>query len=157
MKKVMFISSEGGHLQELRQLNFNSYDYSVVTEKTDSTKSLKNKYPGKVHYLSYGTRRTPFIYFFILLFNFFKSWHIFRKIKPDVVVSTGTHTAIPMCFIAKKLYKRKVIWIETYANRTTGTLAGNICYKHNLYNTFIVQWPEMLEVFPKAKYWGSIF
>ena len=34
MKKVMFISSAGGHLTELLQLKsiFNDYDYSLITE-----------------------------------------------------------------------------------------------------------------------------
>ena len=53
MKKVMFISSTGGHLDELQQLNFNKYDYSVVTERTVSNSDLKNKYPGKVYFLAY--------------------------------------------------------------------------------------------------------
>ena len=39
--KVMFISSEGGHLDELRQLEFNKYDYSLVTEKTETTEKSK--------------------------------------------------------------------------------------------------------------------
>ena len=69
----MFISSMGGHLSELQKLDFEKYDYSIVTEKTESDKDLTEKYPGKVHYLAYGTRKTPIRYFFILLFNFFKT------------------------------------------------------------------------------------
>ena len=46
MKKVMFISSTGGHLDELMQLEpmFSKYDYYIVTEKTKSNLSLKDKY-----------------------------------------------------------------------------------------------------------------
>ena len=46
MKKVMFISSTGGHLDELLQLKkmFDKYDYYIVTEKTKSNLSLKEKY-----------------------------------------------------------------------------------------------------------------
>ena len=42
-KKVMFISSTGGHLDELLQLSsmFKKYDYHIVTEKTKS-KSFSN-------------------------------------------------------------------------------------------------------------------
>ena len=56
-KKVMFISSTGGHLDELLQLKklFDKYDYTIVTEKTKSNLNLKNKYPKKVNYLLYGT------------------------------------------------------------------------------------------------------
>ena len=52
-KKVLFISSTGGHLEELTQLKelFNKYDYYIVTEKTKSNLSLKKKYPNRVSYL----------------------------------------------------------------------------------------------------------
>ena len=35
MKKVLFISSTGGHLNELMQLKplFSKYDYHIITEK----------------------------------------------------------------------------------------------------------------------------
>ena len=46
MKKVMFIASTGGHLDELLQLKemFNKYDYHIVTEKDKTTEKLKDKY-----------------------------------------------------------------------------------------------------------------
>ena len=46
MKKVMFISSMGGHLTEMMQLKsiFKEYDYKIVTEKHKSTITLKSKY-----------------------------------------------------------------------------------------------------------------
>lgn len=154
MKKVMFISSEGGHISELQQLDFEKYDYQIVTEKTKTTKQLKEKYNKKLHFLLYGTRRTPIIYFFIFLINCFISLNLFIKYKPDFVVTTGTHTAVPMCYIAK-MFKKKVIWIETFANITTGTMAGKMVYK--IADTFVVQWEELKKVYPKAEYWGSIF
>jgi len=154
MTKVMFISSEGGHLDELRQLNFEKYDYSIVTEKTESTESLREKYNDKVHYLAYGTRKNPFKYFFVLLYNLFKSLKLYFSIKPDVIVTTGTHTAVEMCYIAK-IFKSKVIWIETFANRHSKTMAGRMVYP--IADTFVVQWEEMKEIYPKAVYWGGIY
>ncbi len=154
MTKVLFISSTGGHLNELMQLDFEKYDYTIVTEKTDSDKDLKDKYNNKVYYLAYGTRKTPIRYFFILLFNFFKSLGIFLKTKPKVIVTTGTHTAVPMCYIAK-LFGAKIIWIETFANRNTKTLAGRLVYP--IATTFVVQWEEMKKLYPKAEYWGWIY
>ena len=46
MKKVLFISSTGGHLVELMQLQslFKLYDYHIVTEKTKENIALKSKY-----------------------------------------------------------------------------------------------------------------
>ena len=157
MKKVLFISSEGGHLNELSQIDFNRYDYFLVTEKTKATEFVAEKYPkGKYEYLKYGTRKTPIRYFFILVSNYLKSKKIFKSFNPDVIVTTGTHTAIPMCFIAHRK-KKKVIWIETFANRYTPTMAGKIIKKFKLADEVIVQWPELLEVYPNSKNLGSIF
>ena len=154
MTKVMFISSMGGHLSELMQLDFDKYDYSIVTEKTDASKAIKEKYGDKAYFLLYGTRRTPIIYFFILLINFFKSLALFIKLKPKVIVTTGTHTAVPMCYIAK-IFGSKVVWIETFANENSKTLAGRLVYP--IADTFVVQWEEMTKIYPKAKYWGWIY
>lgn len=153
-KKVLFISSEGGHLDELQQINFNNYNYEIVTEKTETTKGLKNKYKGKVHYLIYGTRHNLFKYFFVMIANFFISNYIFFKIRPDVVVTTGTHTAVLMCYIAK-IFRKKVIWIETFANSKSKTLAGRLVYP--IADTFVVQWESMKKIYKKAEYWGSIY
>ncbi len=155
MKKVIFISSGGGHLEELLALKklFRDVDYTLITEKTASTTYLKEKYQN-VRYLVYGTQDHLLPYLFIFPFNILKSLYFFMKIKPDFVISTGTHTAVPMCKIAH-MFKKKVIWIETMANITTGTKAGRMIYP--IADKFIVQWPELLEVYPNAEYWGPIF
>ena len=45
-KKVLFISSTGGHLSELLQLAplFEKYEYNIITEKDKANVSLKEKY-----------------------------------------------------------------------------------------------------------------
>lgn len=144
----------GGHINELQQLDFKRYDYSVVTEKTKTTRGLKEKYKNRIHYLIYGTRKKPILYFFIMLLNFFISLTIFIRIRPDIVVTTGAHTAVLMCYIAK-LFGKKVIWIETFANKNSKTLAGRLVYP--IADTFVVQWEEMKKIYKKAVYWGSIF
>ncbi len=144
----------GGHINELQQLDFKRYDYSVVTEKTKTTRGLKEKYKNRINYLIYGTRKKPILYFFIMLLNFFISLTIFIRIRPDIVVTTGAHTAVLMCYIAK-LFGKKVIWIETFANKNSKTLAGRLVYP--IADTFVVQWEEMKKIYKKAVYWGSIF
>lgn len=155
MKKCMFISSGGGHLTELLKLKplFEKYEYSLVTELTDTTSFLKNEY-ANVSYLAYGTKEHLLKYLFIFGFNILKSFVIFMKYRPDVVITTGTHTAVPMCYIAHYMGK-KVVYIETFANSKTPTKAGPMVYK--IADKFIVQWPEMLKHYEKAEYWGWIF
>lgn len=154
-KKVLFISSTGGHLDELLQLKelFKKYDSYIITEKTKSTVDLKNKY-SKVNYLVYGTKDHFITYIFKFIYNVFKSLILFIKIRPKVIVTTGTHTAVPMCYIGK-LFFRKVIYIETIANSKTKTLSGKLVYP--IADTFIVQWESMLKLYPKAIYGGWIY
>lgn len=155
-KKVLFIASTGGHLDELMQLKpmFEKYDYHIVTEKTKSNLNLKNKFPKKISYLVYGTKDHILTYPFKLLFNCFKSLFIYLKIRPKYIVSTGAHTAGPMCCIGK-IFRSKIIYIETFANSKTKSATGSIVYKFA--DLFIVQWEDMLELYPKGVYGGWIY
>ena len=153
-KKLLFISSIGGHLTQLLQLEplFKDYPYHIVTEKSEITKDLAEKYP--ISFLVYGARNYPFRYIFKFSYNILKSFYIFFREQPDVVITTGAHTAVPMCYIAK-LFKKKVIFIESFAKSKSPTMAGRIVYP--IADLFIVQWESMLEHYPKAVYGGSIY
>ena len=155
-KKVIFISSTGGHFSELMILKpiIEDYDFHLITEKTASTISLKEEYKDRMHYLVYGTRVKKITYFFKTTWNTIKSLGLFIKIRPKAVVTTGTHTAMPMCIIGK-LLGAKIVFIETYANVFTPTGSGKFIYKFA--DKFIVQWEDMLKVYPKATYLGGIF
>lgn len=159
MKKVLFISSTGGHLEELTQLKdmFKKYDYYIVTEKTKSNLSLKQKYPSRVSFLIYGSYTTlskKIVYPFKLILNCFLSLFIFIKVRPKYIVSTGAHTAGPMCCIGK-LFGSKIIFIETFANSKTKSKTGSIVYKFA--DLFIIQWKELQDLYPNAVYGGWIF
>ena len=173
-KKIIYISSMGGHLKELLALkksmkHFKSY---IVTEKTDATSFLKDLQKTKnnkstnncnndndiffeeVYYLPYGTKKNIFKYFIIFLMMIFKSIYILLKIRPKAIVTTGTHTAVPICYIGK-IFGVKIVYIETFANITTKTLAGKIIYP--IADKFIVQWESMQKLYPKSEYFGGVF
>ena len=173
-KKIIYISSMGGHLKELLALkksmkHFKSY---IVTEKTDATSFLKDLQKTKnnkstnncnndndiffeeVYYLPYGTKKNIFKYFIIFLMMIFKSIYILLKIRPKAIVTTGTHTAVPICYIGK-IFGVKIVYIETFANITTKTLAGKIIYP--IADKFIVQWESLKKLYPKSEYFGGVF
>ncbi len=156
MKKVLFISSTGGHLNELMQLKslFKKYDYYIVTENTKSNLYLKNKYSNRVSFLMHGSKSTLLIYPFKLITNCFISLYLYLKIRPKVIITTGAHTAGPMCCIGKILGS-KIIFIESFANLKSKTITGRIVYYFA--DLFIVQWQGMLKIYPKAKFGGWIF
>ncbi len=155
-KKVMFIASTGGHLNELLQLEplFDNYDYYIVTEKTASNLNLKKKFGNKISYVIYGTKDHKFTYLFKLFINCWIELFTYIKVRPKYIVSTGAHIAGPMCCIGK-IFGSKIIFIETFANSQTKTVTGKLVYKFA--DLFIVQWESMLELYPKAKFYGSLF
>ena len=153
-KRVMFIASTGGHLEELLQLKemFSKYEYSLITEKTKMY--LKDIYKNKVHYLIYGTKHHFITYPFKLLCNCFISLFYYFKYRPNYIITTGVHTAGPMCCIGK-IFGSKIIYIETFANMVTKTATGRLLYP--ISDKFIVQWESMKDIYPKAEFGGWIF
>ena len=109
MKKILFISSTGGHLTELLQLSpmFENCDFHLITENTESNQPLKEKYGDRFDTLVFGTKVHLFTYLFKFAYNCLKSLWLYFKIKPDYVITTGTHTAVPMCKIAHGM---KAMW-----------------------------------------------
>ena len=74
--------------------------------------------------------------------------------KPDGVISTGELATFPICVLAK-LFRKKVIYIESFARVDEPSLTGRLMYK--VADLFIVQWEEMKEFYPNAVYGGGIF
>lgn len=156
MKKVLFISSTGGHFSELLQLKplFKKYDSYIITEKDETNVNLKQEYGNKMFFLPYGTRSKLFTYIFKYFYLCLKTIYLYIRIRPKYIVTTGTHTAVPMCYLGK-LFGSKIIFIETFANSESKTLSGKMIYP--IANLFIVQWEEMLKLYPKATYGGPIY
>ena len=158
-KKVLFISSTGGHFSEMMQLKkiFDRYDYHIITEKTKSNQGLKKFYKKRISYLIYGSYSTPIsflLYPFRFGLNIIKSFYYYIKIRPKYIITTGTLTAVPMCYIGK-LFGSKIIFIETFANSQSKTKSGKMVYP--IADLFIVQWESMLNLYPKAVYGGWIY
>lgn len=156
MKKVIFISSTGGHLSELMQLKsiFKKYDYHIITEKNDTTLKLKEEYGNRINYLVYGARNYMFSYMFKFPYNILKSLVLYLKIRPDVIVTTGAHTAVPICYIAK-LFKKKIVFIETFARVNSQSMSGRMINK--IADVFLVQHEEMIDVYENAIYKGDLY
>lgn len=152
MKKICFVSSSGGHFEQLMMLKPLMYKHEsfIVTEKTQYSTANSNI---KQYFLSQINRReSKFI--FKMITNTIKSFRIFLKEKPDVVISTGVLATIPFCIIAK-LFRKKLIYIESFAKINSPTLTGKLLYRFA--DQFYVQWEDMLKIYPKAVYKGGIY
>ena len=154
-KRVMFISSEGGHFSELLELNgaIEKYNSFIITEKNFLSKESKLKYGTRINFLL-NTKPKKLSYLILAPINILFSLYYYFKIKPDVVITTGAHTAVAMCYIAK-LFRKKIIYIETFANLESKTLTGRLIYP--IADVFIVQWESMRKLYPKAIYIGGVY
>lgn len=152
MKKICFIASTGGHFEQLMVLKplMDKYDSFIVTEKTNYSVIKDDR---KVYYLRQVNRNEK-VFIFKMIENTFKSLKIFIKENPDVVISTGALATIPMCLLLKA-FRRKVIFIESFAKVTSPTLTGKLVYKFA--DQFYVQWEQMKEHYPDAICKGGIY
>ncbi len=155
MKKIILVSSVGGHLEQLLSLEeiINRYDSYIITEKNSSTIGLIKKYK-KIYFLPYMSRKNILNFILNFIRNFFISMRLFFKINPDVIISTGSACALFMCLIGKVM-GRKVIFIETFSRIESKTMTGSICY--HIADVFVVQWEGLLKFYPKAIYLGHIY
>ena len=151
-KKICFAASTGGHFEQLLMLKplMEKYDSFVITEKTTYKTSVK----GQRMYYHQQVNRKEIMVIPKIIWNFIKSFWIFIKERPDVVVTTGVLAMIPISVIAKKLGK-KLIYIESFAKVSDPTKTGKFLYKYA--DQFYVQWESMLEFYPGAIYLGGIY
>lgn len=140
-------------MMQLKKM-FKDYDYHIITEKTKSNISMKNKYKDRINFLVYGTKDHMITYPFKLIYNCFKSLFLYFRIHPDYIITTGAHTAGPMCLIGK-IFGSKVIYIETFANINTKTITGRLLYP--VADRFIVQWPSMTKIYKDSIDGGWIY
>lgn len=146
--KLLFISSSGGHLEQLMMLKplMGIYNSRIVTEKTQFSK--------KGDYFVIQTGHKDKLMILKLMVNFILATIIFLKERPTHIISTGAITVIPFALIGK-IIGTKIIFIETFARIKDKTKTGKLMYK--IADLFIVQWESLLEVYPNAVYGGSIY
>lgn len=150
--KVCFASSSGGHFEQLLMLRplMGEYDSFILTERTQ----YQSPVSGERIYLM--KKVIPIDRFWVpwTIVNIVRSFVIFLRERPDVVISTGVFITVPMCVFAK-LFGKKVIYIESFAKVTSPTKTGRFLYKFA--DRFYVQWESMLNVYPKAVCLGGIY
>lgn len=150
--KAGFIASSGGHWEEIMCLKplFKRCDCFFVTETGGQARdsNLNNLYEVP----QINRHELSFIIKYVMLWK--KAKKIIDREKPDVIITTGALIAYPICKYAKKKGAR-LVYIESFARVRDASLTGKLLYP--ISDLFLVQWEELLKVYPKAKYVGGIF
>lgn len=155
-QNIVFIASAGGHLAQMMKLStiFKNYNSVLVTEKNEISNNLDNS-TFEIIFFEHGSRFFMKKYVGIFSRNLIRSLLLLFYYRPHVIVSTGTHTAVPIFYFGKLIFDSTLIYIESYAKQFSANLAGELTYPVS--DIFIVQWETMMDVYPRAKYWGGIY
>lgn len=142
-KKILGVSSGGGHLSELIKVIPNSYENEVffVTFKNGHTKDTLKK---KNHFFICDPHISKLKYGI----NFLQSLFLFLKHRPRVIISTGAGIAIPLVLIGS-FFKAKIIFVETGARVLTPSRTGKFLYKFS--DLFIIQYESLQKFYPNSK------
>jgi len=90
--------------------------------------------------------------------NFCINWilaiPILLSFRPHAIVTTGSHTAIPFCFLGK-IFGCKIIFILSFCRIDSRAAAASIVYP--ISDLFFVQWQQMLKLYPRGNFVGPLF
>ena len=142
-KKLLLVSSSGGHLKHLTATSAAWQDYDrvwVSFKQPDVESSLADE---KTYWAYYPTTRNMKN----AIRNLFLAFHIFPKEHPDAVVSAGAGVAVPF-FVAAKLFGVKTLYIECFDRPTLPTMTGKMLY--TFADRIIVQSEEQQKNFPDS-------
>lgn len=145
--KICIISSVGGHLTEVLQLKdiYMKYDFFfVINDKRNISEEINER----AYFITHSERDWKF------LINLYEAFNIFRKERPNVILSTGAGPAVPVSLVGK-FFGCSIIFIESFAAVERPTLTGRIMYY--IADKFFYQWEKLGKYYPKGIYGGSIF
>ena len=78
---------------------------------------------------------------------------VLMKERPDLIVTTGSEIALPVCYMGK-IMRKKVVFVETLTRICDLSMTGKLIYP--IADLFLVQWEHLCRRHEKAKYWGKI-
>ena len=144
----MLIASTGGHLAQLVNLRRCWAPYSrhwVTFRKPDAEAAVgEDDVTWAYHPV---TRNLP-----NALRNLVLAVRTVRRVRPDVIVSTGAGVALPF-FVVARFLRVRTVYVEAFERIERPALTGVLCYA--LTDRFCLQWEEQRETYPDGVYVGA--
>ncbi len=147
-RKVMAVSSGGGHWVELRRLRAAFAGLEVVYVSTDA--SAAAEVAGDRHYAIRNVSRRDRLGFAVLLWQLAR---ILLRERPDVVVTTGAAPGFVALAVAKGLFGCRTIWIDSIASVEAMSLSARLA--RPVADAWLVQWAHLAR--PEGpEFWGAV-
>lgn len=148
-RQALLVGSSGGHLTQLWALQpwWAEWERTWVTfDSPDALSLLADE--DVVWAFHPTTRNIP-----NLLRNLRLAWTQLRRIKPDIVVSTGAGVALPF-FVLARLMRIPTAYIEVYDRIDSATLTGRLCRPFT--TLMCVQWDEQRDLYRNTHVIGEL-
>lgn len=145
--KVCVVCSAGGHLSEAIEALVETGEpkYFITFGEPHARMRLKDE---EAYFIV-----DPHTSLLKYLLNFIQSLALYAWKRPKIIFSTGSGIALATCILGK-LFRSKIIYLETGARINTPSRTGKFMYR--LADVFIVQWKPLLEYYPEARYVGPL-
>ncbi|KAJ3377720.1 UDP-N-acetylglucosamine transferase subunit [Lobulomyces angularis] len=177
---TLIVLGSGGHTAEMFSMlktldkeKFVPRNYVLADNDTISLNKLRifeadnsdNAYDAKLkkynHFKIPRSRNVGQNFFttiFTTLYATSKTVFLIHKLSPDVIITNGPGTCIPVCISAIMLNvfllrNINIVFVESFARVNDLSLSGKMVYYFT--DLFIVQWPNLVKKYPKAVYLGK--
>jgi len=160
MAKVALVCSAGGHLAEVMSIAWTfpggRHDFFLCVTNFESVRAIKlDDFPRIYRTPILLEYRNSFAVALSMVPTFWAFIKIFRKERPDFIITTGAEIAIPALLINKLFFHKPALYVESLARTEAPSLTGRLCYR--LASRIFVQWPAVLKNYgPKAEYHGRV-
>lgn len=148
MKKILAVSSAGGHWTQLMLIS-DAFIDSELTFMTTSVNPQLNMRPANSRVITVLqanlTQKAK-----ILILAVQVLYHLVF-LRPDIVISTGAAPGFFAVFYGKFL-GAKTIWLDSIANHEKPSLSGRRVQPYC--DKFLVQWPHLSS--DSSEYWGKV-
>jgi UDP-N-acetylglucosamine:LPS N-acetylglucosamine transferase len=145
-RKVMAVSSGGGHWVELRRLLPAFEGLEVVYVSTDPPDpDLTGR-----HYRVRNVTRRNRLAFAVTI----RQLHaILRRERPDVVVTTGAAPGLIAVALAKLVCRSRTVWVDTISYSEGISLSGRLA--RPVADAWLTQWPHLARP-GGPEHWGAV-
>lgn len=144
---VLAIASAGGHWQQLMQITDAFSEAELVLA---STNPELGKLYGFDNVLKLDDCNRDNIR--KLLVGLWQTFNVVRRVKPDVIVSTGAAPGL-LCLLWGRILGARTIWIDSVANSQQLSMSGRLAVK--FCHVVLTQWKH-LEGNGRPRYQGAV-
>ncbi|MBD8066801.1 UDP-N-acetylglucosamine--LPS N-acetylglucosamine transferase [Devosia sp. PTR5] len=147
-RRVLAISSAGGHWVQLRRLrhSFDGMDVAFASVYPDYSEDVA---PHRYYSFPDVNRFNKHMLVPLTI----RLIAILLKERPQVVVTTGSFPGLVALTLAKTLLRAKTIWIDSIANCEQMSTSGQKARR--MADVYLTQWPHLAKA-DGPSHWGAV-